>query len=97
MQISGKFLPAPSGPANKALSDNRQQFTERNLESEQKNRQQTVEYVFQGEILEEVTSEERNHNPYSQTIDPTNQSAISSYTNTSSQASRQGHLIDIFI
>ena len=97
MQISGTFLPAPSSSLNKGLSDNRPPLSERNLEPDQKNRQQTVEYVFQGEILEEVASEERNRNPYTQSIDPANQGAISSYAETGLVTPRQGNLVDIFI
>ncbi|MCK4708777.1 MAG: hypothetical protein KAU21_09180 [Gammaproteobacteria bacterium] len=97
MRISGKFLPAPSNPVNKDLSDNRQPLSERNLDTGQKHRQQTVEYVFKGEILEEVASEDHNRTPYPQSIDPANQSAISSYSNSSSQPPRQGHLVDIFV
>jgi len=97
MRISGNLLPALPNPLNKELSDNRQLLSERNLESEQKNRQQTVEYVFKGEILEETSSEDRNQNPYSQTVDPANQAAISSYSDAGSSSTRQGQLIDFFI
>ena len=96
MQISGKLLPVPASPLNQSLQDSRQSLPDRNL-AEHKNRQQTVEYVFQGEILEEVGTEDRNPNPYSQTIHPANQAAISSYTENAVQPSRPGYLIDIFI
>ncbi|MCP4077761.1 MAG: hypothetical protein GY744_16435 [Gammaproteobacteria bacterium] len=97
MKISGNLLPLPSSSVNQGLSDNRQPLSERQLESEHKNRQQTVEYVFKGEILEDVSADERNQNPYMQSIDPANLGAISSYVNSYSAVSRQGQLVDIFI
>lgn len=97
MQISGNLLPSPSSSLNQGLSDNRQSLAERKLDTEQKNRQQTVEYVFQGEILEEVGAEQQNQNRYSQTIHPANQTAISSYAETDAIMPRQGNLVDIFI
>ncbi len=97
MQISGNLLPPPSNSLNQSQSDNRQPLSERKLESEHKNRQQTVEYVFKGEILEDIAFEDRQQNPYTQSIDPANQSAISSYENSDSATLRQGHLVDIYI
>jgi len=97
MQISGNLLPAPSSSLNQSLSDSRQSLSERQLESEHKNRQKTVEYVFKGEILEDVSADDRNQNPYMQSIDPANQGAISSYVNSYSAIPRQGQLVDIFI
>ena len=97
MQISGTLLPAPSSSLNQSPSDNRQPLSERKLESEHKNRQQTVEYIFKGEILEEAAFDDRNQNPYTQSIDPANQGAISSYVNSDSVNPRQGQLVDIFI
>ena len=97
MKISGNLLPPPSSSINQSLSDNRQPLSERQLESEHKNRQQTVEYVFKGEILEDVSADDRNQNPYTQSIDPANQGAISSYENSYSAIPHQGQLVDIFI
>ncbi len=97
MQISGNLLPAPSSSNNQELSDNRQFTSERKLDSGHRNRQQTVEYIFKGEILEEVAYQQQNRNPYSQSIDPANQAAISSYSESGSVVPRQGRLVDIFI
>lgn len=97
MLISGNLLPPPSSSMNQGLSDNRQASTPRHLDSEQKNRQHTVEYVFEGEILEQVAAEGQQQKAYTQSIDPANQRAISSYVEAHSDIARQGRLVDIFI
>lgn len=96
MQITGNLLPPPAA-LNQNSPDNRQPLSERKIDSEQKNRQQTVEYVFKGEILEDVAADRNNRSPYTQSIDPANQGAISSYAEVDSEAPRQGQLVDIFI
>ncbi len=106
MQISGNTLPVLSGQSNLTTRQDgtRQRPVEevqRSADNKQQNRQQTVEYVFKGEVLEDVTSEHRQKPGYQQNIDPTNRSAISSYTATDELSpyyqTRQGRLLDIFI
>jgi len=97
MQISGNLLPSPSSTLHQGLPENRQPFNDRNPDTEQKSRQKTVEYVFRGEVLEQVGADENNRNRYSQSIHPANQSAISSYNDSNLIQPRQGHLVDIFI
>lgn len=97
MQISGNYLPSPSTPNHQDLSDNRHSATDRKQDSGHRTRQQTVEYVFQGDVIERLANQQQYDNPYTQSVDPANQSAISSYTESSSTAQRQGGLVDIFI
>ncbi len=97
MLISGNLLPPPPGSYNQSLSDNQQRLSDRNSDAEKNNRQQTVEYIFKGDYLEEAVYQYENSNPYFQSIDPANQVAISSYTENSSNLPRQGRLVDFFI
>lgn len=97
MQISGNLLPPPSSSLNQSLSENRHSESKRHLDTDQKSRQQTVEYVFEGEVLEQVAAEGQRQKAYAQSIDPANRNAISSYEKTDSNMDHQGRLVDIFI
>ncbi|MDJ0834316.1 MAG: hypothetical protein QNJ69_12385 [Gammaproteobacteria bacterium] len=106
MQISGNTLPVLS---NQSTISSRQDGTrqrpveevQRYADNKQQTHKQTVEYVFKGEVLEDAISEHRQKPGYQQNIDPTNRSAISSYTATDELSpyyqARQGRLLDIFI
>jgi hypothetical protein len=102
MPITGSYLPSPAAYGGRsdtqALTDYRAPATTRQLDTEQKNnRQQTVEYVFKGELLEEITADQQNRKRNPQSIDPANQGAISRYADTAETTLRQGRLLDIFI
>lgn len=106
MQISGNTFPVLSNQSalTTRQDDTRQRPAEefqRAADNKQQNQKQTVEYVFKGEVLEDVTSEHRQKPGYQQNIDPTNRGAISSYTATDELSAyyqaRQGRLLDIFI
>ncbi|MBC8508852.1 MAG: hypothetical protein H8D34_28680, partial [Chloroflexi bacterium] len=72
MQLSGNYLPIPIGNTgyspNRDLVEYGRPSSERQLDTDQKNRQQTVEYVFKGELLEEVVNEQQQRNRYTQAI-----------------------------
>ncbi|MBC8211132.1 MAG: hypothetical protein H8E21_08675 [Gammaproteobacteria bacterium] len=102
MPISGSYLPSPAAYSGRAdsqsLTDYRPPATPRQLDTEQKNnRQQTVEYVFKGELLEQISADQQQRKRNPQSIDPANQGAISSYTRTAEATAQQGRLLDIFI
>ena len=101
MQIPANNLPALTGYSARSPGENlaeyRQPGAQRLVDSEQKNRQQTVEYVLKGEVLEEVGADQRQRNRYTQNINPSNQAAIANYTDTATDTTRQGRLLDIFI
>jgi hypothetical protein len=102
MPITGNYLPSPAAYGgrtdNQSLADYRAPAAQRQLDTEQKNnRQQTVEYVFKGELLEEITTDQQNRKRNPQSIDPANQGAISRYADTAETTLRQGRLLDIFI
>lgn len=101
MQIPSNNLPALTGYAGRSPAENlaeyRQPATPRFVDTEQKNRQQTVEYVLQGELLEEVGADQRQRTRTTQNIAPANQGAIANYTDTATDTRRQGRLLDIFI
>lgn len=105
MLIPGNSLPVLSNqtglsPQPDSVRQGRQAL-DRHRETEPQNRQQTAEYVFRGELLDDVVSEHQNRPINHQQIDPANRTAISSYLDTDSvslhQPVRQGRLVDIFI
>ena len=65
-------------------------------------RQQTVEYIFDAEVVEEVSDQRAEKKPrYVQVIDPKNQSAIDQYQQNS-QALRvndnnSGQILDLYL
>ncbi len=103
MVISGNFLPV-SYTGNDSQSSNLTQNSTGQKNSFQPHREQhnePVEYVFQGEVLDETTNSGREKRTYQQQIDPANRTAITSYADTDSislhQRSAQGLLVDIYI
>lgn len=107
MQISGNFLPVASNQSGNSLTQDalpgRPRATlDLSPDAERQGRQQTVEYVFRGDLFEDVVNDQRNQNNINQQIDPANREAISSYvetgnTGTSFDNERQGRFLDIFI
>jgi CRP-like cAMP-binding protein len=105
MIISGNTLPALPNPTGE-FSDqslhgrNRAQIA-RYKDTEQQSRQQTVEFVLRGELVDEITFDEQNRSQTAQQIDPANRYAISTYIdiNTASlqRPQRQGRMLDLFI
>ncbi len=99
MQISG-YLPAPALPTTLSAGrqyDNKtatQNFPDANTGNA---RRQTVEYVFDAEVIDDNTRSPHARNEYRQIIDPANQSAISRYTEMQVSAPTAGRLLDIFI
>jgi hypothetical protein len=97
MQISG-FLPAPVLPAQpQGQSTTEKSPTQNSPDTQHKPRRAPVEYVFDGEVIDDAQQHDSTRRAYSQTIDPANQSAISSYAEQQSELPRQGRLLDIFI
>lgn len=105
MLISGSSLPILSNQTDLSARQNSvrpdRQTLDRNRDAEPQSRQQTTEYVFRGELLDDVVSQQQNRPFNRQQIDPANRTAISNYLDTDSlslqQPDRQGHLVDIFI
>lgn len=105
MVISGNTLPVLSGfsygAADPGRFDRQQPALDRNRESEQQNRRQTVEYIFRGDFDEQIYSDQQSKSSYNQQIDPANQGAIFSYIDTETLSTqrpeRQGRMLDIFI
>ena len=97
MQISG-FLPAPPLPSSsQGRNPAEKSTTQDSLDTQRKARRTPVEYVFDGELIDDARQQESARSAYSQIIDPANQNAISSYTEQASALPRQGRLLDIFI
>ncbi len=104
MLVSGNNLPVLSGfidnaPGQPAF-ERRQGQAERGLDTDQRNRQQTVEYIFRGDLENEVDFRNQDRPTYAQSIDPVNQRAISAYNDVDSDSatrSRQGNLLNLFI
>jgi len=97
MQISG-YLPSPALPANRQSADNdRDSRAQIFPDSQNRAHRQTVEYLFDGEVLDDATASGSASRGYAQMIDPANKNAISSYTQQQSGVARQGRLLDIFI
>ena len=106
MVISGKYLPAVSSFSNPA-DPNRLHQQRSSLENfkdpdfKQHQRQQTVEYVFQGDFDEDFYAWDQVGSPYAQIVDPAKRNAIDSYLHNQTvgqpQTPRQGRIVDIFI
>jgi len=97
MQISG-FLPAPALPAQpQGRSPAEKSPYQNSPDTQSKPRRSPVEYVFDGEVIDDAQQNGPTRTAYTQTIDPANQGAISSYTEQQSAVPRQGRLLDIFI
>jgi hypothetical protein len=106
MLISGNTLPALPTPVGESsdqqLNARSRAQLERYQDTEQQSRQQTVEFVLRGELVDEIALDEQNRTKaYQQMIDPANQYAISTYMdiNTASlqRPERQGRMLDMFI
>ena len=105
MLISGNTLlalpPPSSDSAGQSFNARSSAQLERYKDTEQQSRQQTVEFVYRGELVDEIVFDEQNRSRYSQQIDPANQYAISTYQdiNTASlqRPERQGRMLDLFI
>jgi exonuclease V gamma subunit len=105
MLISGNCLPALPTPvgefSDRALDARSRAQVERYQDTEQQTRQQTVEFVLRGELVDEIAFDEQNRAKAYQQIDPANQYAISTYIdiNTASlqRPERQGRMLDMFI
>ncbi len=103
--ISGKYLPAlslPSGnSADQPRLDQSRSALPRHNDSQQQERQQTIEYIFRGDVEDALFSQNQKRQQGHQQIDPARRSAIFSYTDTQTlsihNAERQGRLLDIFI
>lgn len=105
MLISGNTLPALPSPSSESSG---QSFNARNnaqleryRDTEQQSRQQTVEFVFRGELVDEIAFDEQNRAQSNQQIDPANRYAISTYrdidTASLQRPERQGRMLDLFI
>jgi hypothetical protein len=105
MLISGNTLPALPTPVGESsdqqLNARSRAQLERYQDTEQQSRQQTVEFVLRGELVDEIAFDEQNRAKQYQQIDPANQYAINTYTdiNTASlqRPERQGRMLDMFI
>ncbi len=96
MQISG-YLPAPAQPLPARPAAARQNAGELLPDARHRTRRHTVEYVFDGEVIDEQKAGASAKTAYTQIIDPANQQAISSYAALQSLAPQRGRLLDIFI
>lgn len=105
MQISGNSLPVLFGQQGLTSQDSRSRDEQalggyRDSSSQARNRQAT-EYVFNGDVLDDVLAQQDQQAPYAQVIDPANASAISSYQinndNESLGGRRAGLIVDIYI
>lgn len=105
MLVSGNTylaLPPPSSESSgQSFNARNNAQLERYRDTEQQSRQQTVEFVYRGELVDEIVFDEQNRARYSQQIDPANQYAINTYQdiNTASlqRPERQGRMLDLFI
>ena len=104
MLVSGNNLPVLSGFIDNAPGqpsfDRRQSQPDRGLDTDQRNRQQTVEYIFRGDLENEIDFRNEDRSTYAQSIDPANQRAISAYNDVDSDTAantRQGGLVNLFI
>lgn len=106
MQVSGLTLPvlANSTSENKTgqnVFDRSRAQLQRYQDTEQQPRQQTVEYVLRGELVDEIAFDEQNRSQSTQQVNPANRYAISTYNdiNTVSlqRPERQGRMLDLFI
>jgi hypothetical protein len=110
MQVSGSSLPVLSGYIDYSSSqqnlDRRSQDVtpERNPDTEARNRQQTVEYVFRGEFENSPDiSSQQSGDPYAQAIDPANREAISTYNDigaasiNTARPARQGGRVNLYV
>ena len=105
MLISGKSLPALPTPvgefSDRPLDARSRAQLERYQDTEKQSRQQTVEFVLRGELVDEIAFDEQNRAKAYQQIDPANQYAINTYMdiNTASlqRPDRQGRMLDMFI
>ena len=105
MLISGNSLPALPAPvgefSDRSLDARSRAQLERYQDTEQQSRQQTVEFVLRGELVDEIPFDEQQRAKAYQQIDPANQYAINTYMdiNTASlqRPERQGRMLDMFI
>ena len=98
MLISGTFIPAQKYlPAESGRQDRQHPESQRERAIAQQRRQQTTEYIFQGELEDEQARQQTTQ----QHIDPANITAISRYNDTASASpsslERKGQLLDIFL
>ena len=98
MLISGTYIPAQKYlPADTSRQERNQPDAQRERSIAQQRRQETVEYIFQGELEDEPTNAASSN----QVIDPANANAIASYNDTAAASpfnvERRGQLLDIFL
>ena len=96
MQILG-YLPAPAQSLHTRPVTARYNAGELLPDARYKAYRPAVEYIFDGEVIDEQNAGASSKPFYSQSIDPANQQAISRYTEQQSLSQQRGRFLDIFI